>query len=188
MADATIQYAAFCPVGDVCGKKQSRLGYFETEHAAREKIYNHLVCSPFHNMDHDDAVVYADTSVLKEEPVDTNWKSWKQPASKWTAAPKKMANKQVDGPYARKGNLTDDTVAAAVSKAVKDVLASSISPSSSTAVAIPTISQTSRTMLAIAKSEQAARTAARMARSAAFAFDEEAAVLHDCLQEFKDSA
>ena len=79
---------SYCPLGSDCTKGHGTLGRSYSEARGRQRIYDHLVGSPHHKMEHDEAQAIADgandiehtliTETVEEEP----WDGASQPANK----------------------------------------------------------------------------------------------------------
>jgi hypothetical protein len=151
-------YVCFCPAGKDCKKGGSRLGAFPDEAAARAKIVQHLMNSPFHSYDQGTADGFAEGAELAEEDAPpepdhkpTKW-GWKE-------------DKQWRGPYEASWGKGGGK-----------------GSSSSTALCT---GKDSSVVAAVARAEAAARTAARMAHAAASAFEAEASILRDSLDSLQ---
>lgn len=92
---------SYCPLGSDCTKGHGSLGRSYTEARARQRIYDHLVGSPHHAMNHADAQAMADaanevehtliTEMVEEEP----WDMTTQPQSKRQRQQQRGAQQQL---------------------------------------------------------------------------------------------
>ena len=64
------KWYAYCHLGHLCTKGNRTLGSFWTEDRARESVFNHMHCSPYHQMSQEDAQTEADNAVLTDFLVD----------------------------------------------------------------------------------------------------------------------
>ena len=183
-----VQYACFCPLGDACSKRGKRLGTFPDEESARTRIKEHLVSSSYHYMSEEDALDMSnscDTIEVVEEPV------WQQPASddqswsSWRPAPYESKGK---GKSSKGGGKAKGSGGGG-----KQQFASTMPGSFSAPLqVVPHAGSVPAVQLRLEQQaircEAAARQAARFARQAAAAFDEEAVVLRDLVDEIRRAA
>ena len=161
----------FCPLGDECGRGGKRLGKAIEESDARDKIKAHLRDSSHHYGKHseDDIEMLANAADL-------------MPEEGWDEEKGKCKSKRSE-PYGGKGKGKGKW-------AEWQSWESAPASSSSSALARVQIRLADKKkedlMAAVARCEAAARQAGRMARSAAVAFESEAAVLHECMESIGD--
>ena len=76
-------YYSWCPVGG-CRKGGQHLGRSFTMHKARQRVYDHLYGSPYHQFDPDAATKAADECQVEtvDEDVVDDEEGWLEPASK----------------------------------------------------------------------------------------------------------
>lgn len=176
-----VQFASYCPLGDVCSKRGKRLGTFLDEDAARLRIKDHLVTSSYHYMTEMEATDLAnscDTIEVVEEPV------WQQQS--WATAD----DWRRSSPYESKGKGKSSKGNGKGGK--QSAITLTMPPSFATApqhgmqiVATNATALHLRLEQQAIRCETAARQAGRFARQAAAAFDEEATVLRDLVDEIR---
>jgi hypothetical protein len=71
-------FACYCPLSDDCSSKGRIGGWRESADAAKEKLYNHLISSTYHQLDEDAAV-----AAVQRSQMDT-----------WAPGKKTLANKR----------------------------------------------------------------------------------------------
>ena len=188
-----VRYISFCPFGDVCKKGCARLGSDKSEEDCRWRICNHLHTSQYHNMPQADA--HRESLIASVETEEVELPPEGGDAGKGKGKDAKGQGKDAKGdrpaPYNQpkgkgkgksQGWWQSDEAWSSAGTDWHDAwraapAESSSSGGSSAALQLVATKPDNKTLQSLAKCEAAMRTAARMARSAALAFEEEAAVL-----------
>ncbi len=187
-------YVPFCPLADACNKGGRRLESFASEAEAREKVAWHLVNSTYHDMPQGEADEQAACCQVDQEeyeakiPEATGGKGqqhsgkggkgqqWgggrSEPYDRWSGR----------GQQQQQGSKLSNQALAQVAEVVSKVMTSSSSSAGQLVVQRP-----NAVLAAMTKAEASARTAGRMARMAAGAFEEEASVLRDAIEEYQQN-
>ena len=181
-APNVVQFACFCPLGDTCSKRGKRSGTFPDEESARLRIKDHLISSSYHYMTEMEATDLSnscDTIEVVEEPV---WQqqAWEQPAE----------DNRRSSPYESKGKGKSSKGKSRGGKqpAITLSMPSSFATAPQHCMQIVATNATAlhlRLEQQAIRCETAARQAGRFARQAAAAFDEEATVLRDLVDEIR---
>lgn len=61
-----VKYYSYCPCGTECSKGNATLGGFWSEQRAREAVFTHLTCSPYHKMPEGEAKELADSAEIMQ--------------------------------------------------------------------------------------------------------------------------
>ena len=182
-----MMHVSFCPFGDACTKKGKRLGADLTSDMARQRIITHLMNSPYHALAQDDAESAASAADITTKDADDanesaaggsgdgghhggrwsadDWNEWH--AQRSGKGKGKGKGKSRSGPYHDEqpyaGRGTDEV---AVHRHSPDFIA--------------------RLATAIGRAEAGCRAASRMARQACAAFEDEANVLREALDQIRN--
>jgi hypothetical protein len=87
------KWYAYCHHGKICRKGNRTLGGFWTEDRAREAVFNHMHCSPYHLMSEDDAQSEAQNAVLVDFLVDPSENDDGEPPEAACQRPKTKARR-----------------------------------------------------------------------------------------------
>jgi hypothetical protein len=190
-------FAPYCPLGDLCAKKNSRLGWFKSRLEAKEKAIHHLLHSEYHRDD------------MTEEKAEALWEKsgyidvWPDPqaANKRRKVADAADPPAVPSESSRRHHIPEprQRPRAALADSGQgdfdhDAAAASYGPHSSAMAEQLAIAENQVAFIScnitkavehISKSIQANQTAARMARSAAVAFDTEAHTLQTALDHLQ---
>ena len=175
-------HVAFCPFGDVCKKGGARLGKDVSSDRARQRIITHLMNSPYHNFNQDDAEsAAAAADIMEEAPAhgDDDTGAAEPPAaggSRWTDAEWHDQRERSKGKGKGGKSWTSRSTPYPEVEPPSLVLERASRPSPVDLARIAT---------AISRAEAGARAASRMARQAFQAFEDEANVLREALDQLR---
>lgn len=182
-----MQFVAFCPLGDKCGKHGKRLGAFETKDEAINKVVHHLTHSANHDfIEHAEAF---DLATNLEYPEEEAWEEPPEQQDKNTT--KKGGGKGIKkGGKQEKGGQGWSWGSEQWDAAASSGWRSGPYPASTAMVAATkpghNMHALGESIAALTRAEASARTASRVARAAALAFEEEAAIMSTVLKKLQD--
>lgn len=180
-------HVSFCPFGDVCKKGGARLGKDVSSERARQRIATHLMNSPYHNLNQDDAEIAAGAADIMEEAHshgddDSGAGAAEPPAAagnRWTDAEWHEWNAQRERSKGKgKGTKSWTSRSTPYPEVDPPSLVLERAPR-------PATVDLARIATAISRAEAGARAASRMARQAFQAFEDEANVLREALDQLR---